>query len=145
MSAFEIEGYDELVRELDRIDTTLSRRLRRDCVTAAANVVAAHGRTLCPVGPPSQQADRTKLRDTIGIVVREYGDERTLAVTGPEMPAGAHAHNVEYGHQEVVFGKRTGRRVPPHPFFRRAFDETQSQQLSATEAAAKRVMNDLGV
>jgi hypothetical protein len=144
MSAFEIEGYDELVRELDRIDTTLSRRLRRDCVTAAANVVAAQGRALCPVGPPGDDT-RTPLRDTIGIVVREYGDERTLAVTGPEMPAGAHAHNVEFGHKEVVFGRRTGRRVPPHPFFRRAFDETQSQQVSATEAAAKRVMNDVGV
>lgn len=145
MAVFELTGYDELMRELDRIDTTLSRRLRRDCVTAAANVVAGRARSLCPVGDPSHNREAKPLRDTIGIAVREYGDVRTLAVIGPEVPTGAHGHNVEYGHRIVRAGKDTGRRAQPHPFLRRAFDETQSEQQSAMETVAKSVMQDVGV
>jgi HK97 gp10 family phage protein len=33
---------------------------------------------------------------------------------------GFHAHLVEYGHAKVLWGRRTGGRVPPHPFMRPA-------------------------
>lgn len=140
-----IDGYAELLRELDRIDTTLKRRLTRECVSAAAAVLVARAKALCPVGDPGDNPELKPLSDTIGIVVREYGDERTLALIGPEVPAGAHGHNVEYGHAEVVFGRRTGRRVPPNPFMRRAFDETLSAQQAAMEQVAAAAIRDLGI
>lgn len=39
------------------------------------------------------------------------------------MATSPHAHLVEFGHVEVLFGVRTGRRVPPHPFLRKAVEE----------------------
>lgn len=139
MAVFEISGYDELLKMLDRIDTTLSRRLLRECVTAAANVVAARARQLCPVGEHHKPGAKP-LRDTIGIVVREYGDERTLAMIGPEYPAGAHGHLVKYGHRVAS----TGTQTQPRPFVRPAFDQTGGEQLAAMEAVCRRALEDMG-
>jgi len=36
---------------------------------------------------------------------------------------GYHAHLVEFGHEKVLWGKRTNERVPPHPFMRPAKDK----------------------
>ena len=139
----EITGYDELIKALDRIDDALSGKVKRQMVKAAAEVVARRARELCPVGDPADKPDLKPLRDTIGIEVRDYGP-RALAVVGPEYPAGAHGHLVELGHEEVLFGVRTGRRVPPHPFMRPAFDETQAEQLAAMEAVVVGALRELG-
>lgn len=139
-----ITGYDELMQALDRIDDTLTGKLKRQMVKAAAEVVARRARELCPVGNPADKPDLKPLRDTISIELRDYGP-RALAVVGPALPAGAHGHNVEYGHEEVLYGVRTGRQVPPHAFMRPAFDETQAEQLAAMEGVATGAFLELGM
>lgn len=155
-----LDGYDELLAELNRIDDRLSKRLTREMVKAAGEIVAARARERCPIGDPKHKPELKPLRDTIGVEVRDYG-ERALAVVGPEYPAGAHGHLVEFGHDIVGRGqsKSMGRgrvsgakrkggvtqgRARPHPFLRPAFDETQSQQYAAMEAVMRRAIQDLG-
>lgn len=140
----EITGFEELIKALDRIDDTLSKQVTRQCVKAAGEVVAARAKQLCPVGNPADKADLKPLRDTIGVEVRNY-DRRALAVVGPEYPAGAHGHLVEYGHAEVLWGVRTGRRVPAKPFMRPAFDETQTAQKAAMEDVVAAAIRELGI
>jgi HK97 gp10 family phage protein len=143
MISMQLDGYDELLRILDRIDETLSGKVVRECVQAACEVVEQRAKQLVPVGDSADKPDLKPLRETIGSVVRGYG-ERTLGVIGPMLPAGAHGHNVEFGHAEVLWGVRTGRRVPPSPFMRRAFDETQQQQLHAMSQVIARTLRELG-
>jgi len=139
----ELDGYDELMRELDRIDRTLRRRTTRDVARAMAEVVATRAKQLCPRGDPAHNPDAKPLAETIGIEVRDYG-ERQLAVVGPQVPAGAHGHNVENGHAIVRNGQVVGR-AAPHPFIRPAADETQSEQQAAAEAVATQAVQDLGL
>jgi hypothetical protein len=143
MISMQLEGYDELLAILNRIDDTLTGPVMRECVQAACQVVETRAKQLVPVGDSADKPDLKPLRDTIGSVVRGYG-ERTLGVIGPMVPAGAHGHKVEHGHAEVLWGLRTGRRVPPHPFLRPAFDQTKAQQLAAMEAVIARTLRELG-
>lgn len=156
-ATIEITGYDELLKALDRVDAALTGKLKREMVKAAGAVVAKRARDLVPVGDPSDKPDLKALRDTIAIEVRDYG-LRSLAVVGPALPAGAHAHNVEYGHRIVVGRRARGRksrrtedtrrdtasRARPRPFIRPAFDETQDAQLAAMAAVAQAAIRDLG-
>jgi len=42
---------------------------------------------------------------------------------GSKSRRGFHAHLIEFGHVEVLFGRPTGRRVPPKPFLRPALEK----------------------
>lgn len=60
----------------------------------------------------SARASRKRLRDTMGVKTRIYGRSKTIAgVAGPQYPAGAHGHLVEFGHRIVTGGSvaRVGR------------------------------------
>jgi HK97 gp10 family phage protein len=156
-----LDGYDELLRALDRIDDTLSKRVTRDMVKAAGEIAAARARVLCPVGDPTHHPENKPLRDTIAVEVKDYG-VRALAVVGPQWPAGAHGHNVEFGHDIVARGqgknvgkaRRSGAkkkggvakgRTQPKPFMRPAFDSTKGQQFAAMEAVVKKALWELGM
>lgn len=140
MAVMQLDGWDELARQLDRVDDRLTQRAKLEAVKAAGEVVAARARDLCPRG---DTADKP-LRDTIAVEVRDY-DQRALAVIGPQYPAGAHGHLVEDGHEIVTRdGKRTGRRARPRPFVRPAFDETKDQQQAAMQAVVTRTLQELG-
>jgi len=114
---------------------------------AAGKVVVKRARELCPrssrTGTREGWSNKTAgsrtgakpLAETIGVVVRKY-DTTSVAVVGPQYPAGALGHLVEYGHKLIVYGHPTGRRVPPKPFLRPAADETKDEQ----EAAMLRVL-----
>lgn len=132
MAQVDLAGYDQLIAALAKAEKALAEEARREAAQAAGEVVVVRARQLCPVGDPSHQPDKKPLRDTIACEIRDY-DQRTLAVIGPQYPAGAHGHLVEYGHEEVVWGNRTGRRVGPRPFMRPAFDETKQEQQAAME------------
>ena len=142
MIQLELTGYDELLRTLDRIDDSLSGRVMRDAVKAAAAVVVARARQLCP--PPGYEGDKRDpkpLRDTIGMEVRDYG-VRTLGLAGPYYPAGAHGHLVEFGHRLVTHGKDRGY-VAGRPFMRPAFEETKAEQLAAMQRVITRALQEI--
>ena len=141
--AIKLDGYDELLKTLKRIDDTLTGQLMRDMVKAAGEVVAKEAKRLCPRGDPADKPDLKPLNETIAVEVRDYG-LRTMAVIGPQYPAGAHGHLVENGHEIVSHGKRTGERTAPKPFVRPAFDGTGRQQMAAMEALIMRTIRELG-
>ena len=132
---------------LEQLPVMLQRGAVDKALRAAGKVVAKRAKELCPrssktgtrEGWSKQTAgSRTgtkPLAETIGVVVRKY-DTVSVAVVGPQHPAGALGHLVEYGHRMVVYGHDTGRRVQPKPFMRPAADETKGEQ----EAAMLRVL-----
>jgi len=54
-----------------------------------------------------------------GYIVKATGRNR---ISGATRARGFHAHLVEFGHVKVLWGRRTGERVPPHPFMRPALE-----------------------
>jgi len=156
----EITGYEDLIKALDRVDEALSGKVKREMVKAAADVVARRARQLCPrsatTGSRRHWSRKTAtarggvkpLAETIGVEVRDYGP-RALAVVGPEYPAGALAHLVEFAgvdaYDRVMWGRQTNRPAKPQPFMRPAFDETQAEQLAAMEAVVAGAIRDLGI
>jgi hypothetical protein len=155
MASVELEGWDELARQLDRVDDQLTGQVKVEAVQAAGDVVARRAKQLCHRSTQTgtskgwsdayfaKRAANKPLAETIAVEVRDYGP-RALAVIGPEYPAGAHGHNVENGHEEVLWGQPTGRRVPPHPFMRPAFDETQAEQQAAMQNVVDAKAQELG-
>jgi HK97 gp10 family phage protein len=144
MATLQLDGWDELARQLDRVDDQLTKRAKLEAVKAAGEVVAARAKQLCPRGDAADKPDAKPLADTIAVEVRDY-DQRALAVIGPQYPAGAHGHLVENGHEIVTRdGRRTGRRARPKPFVRPAFDETQDAQQAAMESVIARTLREIG-
>lgn len=144
MATLQLDGWEELARQLDLVDDRLTKRAKLEAVKAAGEVVAARAKDLCPRGDAADKPDAKPLRDTIAVETRDY-DQRALAVIGPQTPAGAHGHLVENGHEIVTRdGKRTGRRARPRPFVRPAFDETKDQQQAAMQAVVTRTLQELG-
>lgn len=143
VATLELTGWEELTRQLDRIDDRLTKRAKLEAVKAAGEVVARRAKQLCPRGDPADKPDEKPLRDTIDVEVRDY-DQRALAVIGPQYPAGAHGHLVEYGHDIVTRdGRLIGRRAQPKPFVRPAFDETKEEQTAAMQAVVNRTLAEL--
>lgn len=118
---------DALLRRLPLVarDIYLTKGLRK-----VGTLIKNEAKKRCPKGGPrtGKKAGKKHLRDTIRSEVRDYGRVKVLVV-GPEYPAGAHGHLVEFGHREFLFGRETGRRVPPKPFMRPAVDLTKSEQM----------------
>jgi hypothetical protein len=132
-----IEQRDDVARLLSDFESAnrilgFSRAIRK-----AGKIVAKRAKELCPA-PGYQGDDPTKkpLRETIGVVVREYGHIVVMYV-GPEYPAGAHGHLVEFGHQLVLFGIPTDQFVTAKPFMRPASVETRSEQDTAVLMSLK--------
>lgn len=124
-------------RLLTKLPVELRTKALNQAVRAAGRIVANQAKQLCP--KPGYRGDKQglkPLRDTIGVVVRDYANG-PAAIVGPQYPAGAHGHLVEFGHDEVLWGQRTGRRVKPKPFLRPAADQTKSQQQAALIAKIK--------
>ena len=117
---------------LAAVDKEFRLKALQDAIKAASQIVIKDAKSRCPKGQQrtGKKSGKKHLRDTITRVFRDYGDKK-MDVVGPAYPAGAHGHLVEYGHEEVLFGKRTGRRVPPKPFMRPAVDATKQAQHSA--------------
>lgn len=128
----QIESTPETDRLLLRLDSTLRMKYLELGLKAAGRIVRDEAKRRCPKGNQrtGKKEGKKHLRDTIKSVTRKYGSKR-LQIIGPEYPAGAHGHLVENGHEEVLWGKRTGRRVAPKPFLRPAADSTKQQQIDA--------------
>lgn len=144
MATIKLEGWEELKQALDRIDDLLTGKVKIEALKAAARVVASEARRLCPEGDYAHNRGAIPLHETINVRLRDYG-QRGLAVIGPVYPAGAHGYLVEYGHAEVLWGKATGRRVPPKPFMRPAFEGTKREQQAVMESVVARNLRELGI
>lgn len=112
---------------MDRVLSMVAIEMRQKMVKKAVRRASRRIANAMKKKAPVSGDDKGKpLKETIGVAMREYGS-KTMAVIGPEYPAGAHGHLVEYGHAKVLFGVPTGGRVPPYPFARPAFDESKGE------------------
>ncbi len=126
-----IEWPDEANTLLEEFPTTSRMLGLKKGFRAAAEIVQKRAKELCPApGYPGDKPGLKPLRDTIGIAVREYSHALVVLV-GPQYPAGAHGHLVEFGHNMVLWGERTDEKVPPKPFMRPAAFETRELQTQA--------------
>ena len=127
---------------LEQLPIMLQRGAVDKALRAAGKVVAKRAKELCPrssqTGTREEWSKQTAgsrtgakpLAETIGVVVRKY-DTVSVAVVGPQYPAGSLGHLVEYGHRHIAWGHDTGRRIPPKPFLRPAADGTKGEQEAA--------------
>lgn len=114
---------------LERVEIGLRGKFASKARKKAGNIAAARMRDLAPKpGYPGDKPGFKPLNETIRVVDREA---KQATFIGPKYPEGAHGHLVELGHEEVLWGIRTGRRVPPYPFARPAVDSTIEQQQQA--------------
>lgn len=122
MTAFAATETGNLEGLLAELPIMMRDKAAKKAVRKANAVVVKEAKNRCPVGGPrvGRKAGKPHLRDTIKGVVRDYG-EKTVGVTGPTWPDGAHGHLVEFGTEHSA----------PQPFLRPAADETKKQQEDA--------------
>jgi hypothetical protein len=117
----QIAGFDDLFRKLNAISVGLRGGIVKNAMNQAGRIVAKRAKELARkpgdagYNPRSRQRQGNKhLVDTIGQVVRFYSSTRFngfVLVVGPEYPAGAHGHLVEYGHRLAKPGTGTLARI----------------------------------
>lgn len=129
----ELSGLDEADALLGKLALAMRGPALKSAMRKSLKPVVARAKQLCPKGGPrvGKKAGKKHLADTITSAVRDYG-EVIVGVAGAAYPAGAHAHNVEFGH-DIVRGPRGGTQVvvgraAPHPFMRPAVEQTVDEQ-----------------
>lgn len=114
-------------------------------------------------GYPGDKKGKKPLRDALSTKVKDYPSGRVVSITGYAVPAGAHGHNVEEGHDIVVGGTKpqpsAGRKSPRNSKrgltgqgrvagrvagrhdLRNAGRETEAQQGAAIERELKQLLS----
>jgi hypothetical protein len=102
-----------------------------------------------------KKAGKKRLFSTISTVVRTY-DKAMVLVVGPQYPAGAHGHLLEFGHRIVARGKGksssgTGRRkstrdtggmAKAFPFMRPAAEDAKGKAQGILEQKLREWVDD---
>ena len=117
-------------------------KVLKSALRKAARVVIKEAKRLVPQGDPKHNPGNVSLKDTLKTVRRKY-KTADAEIVGPEYPQGAHGHLVEFGHEKVLWGLRTGERVKPKPFLRPAADNTEKQQQAAIIQHLRRELDKL--
>ncbi len=100
----EVHGLERIEEQLRRLTLMVRGQALDKALRRGGKLIVQRAKELVPVGDRKRysQARKAKkrLKETIGIAVREYANAR-VAVVGPQYPAGAHGHLVEHGHRTV--------------------------------------------
>jgi len=158
MAKMKLTGVGETIKALDRLQQrvykkTVSASLRKGAVIVARQA-RANARKIADPG----RDEGKHLHQTISRRTKRYNAGQTVYIAvGPKWPGGAHGYLVEYGHRMVVGGTverisgkqagktpkarnedRTGKgrvvgQVPPHPWYRPAFDAVGGSALRAVQ------------
>lgn len=133
-------GVRPLVRALHLLGPRVERRVLGNALRAAMRPIttATKQNARARTGKESAKAQkwrkafasagmaRYRLYDTVKQVSRTYAGKKMVVagtVYGEDYAfKGNVGHLVERGHKKVIFGRRTGGRVPPHPFMKPAWD-----------------------
>ena len=103
-----IIGDKELVRKLLQLDTKLRSEISRAALGIGGTMMLQAMRKTVPRGRTGN------LRRSLSKKVKQYPSGVSIAVIGPRIPMGAHAHLLEAGTEERV-QQKTGRRVGRGP------------------------------
>lgn len=118
------EGEQELIRKLDRLDDSVTRKIVRAGVNRAATPILKEARKRAPIGPPTRKHIATGgLAKNLTKRVVKYESGAIVATIGGKWREGAHAHFVELGTQARMRkgGWSTGT-MPAQPFMKAAFN-----------------------
>lgn len=137
----------DLVQALDSMEHDLRNVELVKALKEAGKVVQRKAKAnVSEPGYPGDKPGLKPLRETIIVVIRQYGSKR-FAYVGPKWPEGNHGFNVEHGHRVVYVDRKTGKKVEkgtaaPHPFLAPAFEDSRSEIVSIItkslqDAAAK--------
>ena len=130
----------EFEKLLDALPLQMKRGAVQEALDRASAIVVRAAKSRAPVGDPKHHPDRKPLKQTIGKVIRKYNQGNSgLAVIGPEYPAGAQGHLVEFGHEIRSRGPNrkgakplTGKtRAKAKRFMAPAVDNTKHHQHNA--------------
>lgn len=165
MITLKLENFEAVDKQLGKLPLEVRHVAMPRALRAASSVVVKRAKELVPQpGYPGDKPGLKALRDTIGYVVKIYG-QISVAVIGPQRPAGAHGHLVEGGttpHEirpkkkkvlakdvasdEDIFGrlvKHPGAKATP--FLKPAAQDTQqAQQQAITDSIDKAIQTATG-
>jgi len=150
---YDLRGGWEIDKTLAELPMKMRKRALRSALTKAGNLIKKRARQLVPRSKGAAKSYRKSrgkkpLYQTIGTKIRTYpksnGGDVFLSVIGPEYPAGAHGHLVEFGH-EIVGHKpkqvKTGRRSREIPFMQPAFEDMKGQVQRELETKVREFVN----
>lgn len=121
-----LDGLRELEARVQELRDSLDPDKVEPILLEGARIIANRMREKAPVGPTGSLRASIVARQ-----LKRLGKGPAPAVAAVDRKIAPHAHLVEYGHKTPEGG-----RVPAHPFFRPAVDETEG-------AAARHVMQKL--
>lgn len=132
-------------RNTDRLLGQMPIELREkqlvSAVRKAGNVVKREAAARVPEGE-YDALGKPALKDSLSTKIVKY-QSSVMAIVGGRWPEGNHAHLVERGHEEVLWGVRSGGRVPPYPFLEPAADSTIQQQRRKVIESLKKAIGKL--
>ena len=137
---FEVAGFDELIREMNKLPGLMAERMQGDGLIAAARVVRDEARQTAAFADKSG-----RLRDSIRAsrraqtVYTSAGRKRVPGAAAQVRAGGPGAEQamlVEYGHG----GPHP---APPHPYLEPSLISTRSRQFAAAASAMRRVAGGL--
>ena len=108
-----VEGFKDFDAELGKLEIQLRGPTIDAALKKASKIIVDSAKSIVRRGDPQKYSlakrNKKRLRETIGVVMREYSTAR-VAVVGPQYPAGAHGHLLEFGHRVARHGTGTLRR-----------------------------------
>lgn len=122
---FQLGGVEELLNAFDELPKAVGKAVLVDVCARAAKPIVEAAKLLAPEDPEHPGS----LKQSIGIR-RWRGKKWSGVIIGPQWPAGAHGHLVEFGTgpRYLRSGKYVGR-MPMKPFMRPAWDANKDRAL----------------
>lgn len=121
-----LQGLKELQEKVQQVRSALPPEEVEPILLEGAEIIADRIREKAPVGKTGNLK-----KAVVASTLKRLGTGPAPAVAAVDRKVAPHAHLVEYGHKTP-----NGGRVPAHPYFRPAVDETES-------VAAQHVMQKL--
>ena len=119
----EVTGLEKIEENIEKIAQQMEPEIVESILLSKADMIKERASSAAPQGETGNLK-----RGIVAKVLQRRGDKYAPAMAGIDYRIAPHAHLVEFGH--AIRFSRKGRTfgfVPPHPFFRPAFDSLQDQ------------------
>lgn len=114
MIGMDVHGEKELQQQLRKLEGSVERRIVVQSIRKAAAPIVREMKRRAPRGATHKkklEQGKGVLSKSIGVKTKKYPRGFAVAVVGPQWPAGAHGHLVEFGTKQRFRGKSTRARA----------------------------------